>query len=624
MRKRIFGVLASTMFVFAACNGASSPSPSSAAPASQPAASTGTEASGSAPAASASGGSSDLNTALFATSFKPVTDATPGGTLIMGEWQPPDNLNLFYTNAAAAAEAIEPAMRGLVNITSDGKYIPDLAAKVPTVGDGVTINSDGKTFTVEVTLRPNLKWSDGKPLTMNDFKATWQWAIDKDQAGCILCPIGFTSIDNIDVSADGLTGTLHFKELYAGWLGFLTGVFYQADWLKSIPVKDASKSMPISSAIASVPFNGPFIVTNASKTEIDYAPNPNWAAGVDLAVGGQAHAPYLAGLKFQFFDTKDGMIAAFKSGAIDIALNMTQADYATIKDVDPSVGIAELQPAWQYEHLDLNNDPDKKRGNGLWDPAIRKAIAMAVNKDDMIAAIFPGQQTTAACSPAPPGQWFRAEETCPAYDEAGANAALDAAGMKVGASGNREMNGKEVNLELCTTAGNPTRLTEFQKLQGYLQAVHIKSYIKTADATSVIFGPWADTKPDTDCAIYRGNYDIADYASLLTSDPYNNYYFSYSTEAWPEKGDHSGTNNTRFSDPDMDKALTALKTDVDLSKQLADAKAVQDAYNAGIPEIPLYYRSETTGLSVHVGGWPGYNVSSAGATWMTEDWFFKG
>lgn len=627
MRKRIFSLLASTMVVFAACNGASSASPSSAA-ASQPAASSGGEspsAAAESPSASASGGASgSVNDALFKTNFKPPTGATPGGTLIMGEWQPPDNLNQFYTTAFGAVEAMVPVFRGLATITSDGKYIPDLAAKIPTIGDGVTINPDGKTFDVQISMKPNLKWSDGKPLTMNDIKGTWQWATDKDQAGCTSCVVGWNSIGGIDVSSDGLTATLHFKELYAGWLGFLTGTFYQADWLKSIPVKDAPKAMPNTSAIANVPFNGPFVITNASKTEIDYAPNPNWQAGVDMAVGGQTHAPYLAGLKFQFFDTKDGEIAAFKSGAIDLAFNLNQADFSTVKDVDPSVGTAELQPAWQYEHFDLNNDPDKKRGNGLWDPAIRKAIAMAVNKDDLLAAVFPGQTMQAACSPSPPGQWFRIETECPAFDVAGAKSALDAAGMKVGASGNREFNGKEVNLELCTTAGNPTRLTELQKLQGYLQAVNIKSYIKTADATSVVFAGWNDTKPDTDCAIYRANYDIADFAYILPADPYNGYYFTYHTNQWPEKGDHSGANTTRFSDPAMDKALDALKSDVDPAKELTDAQTVQKAYAAGIPEIPIYYRAETTGLSVHVGGWPGYNPSSIGPTWNVEDWFFKG
>src|SRR5689334_7038825 len=123
MRKRIFGVLATTMFVFAACNGASSPSASSGGQASTPPASTGasTEPSGSgaAPSSSASAGGS-VNDALFNTAFKPPTDATPGGTLIMGEWQPPDNLNVFYTTAAAASEVMQPVFRGLTTITSDG------------------------------------------------------------------------------------------------------------------------------------------------------------------------------------------------------------------------------------------------------------------------------------------------------------------------------------------------------------------------------------------------------------------------------------------------------------------------------------------------------------------------
>jgi len=195
--------------------------------------------------------------------------------------------------------------------------------------------------------------------------------------------------------------------------------------------------------------------------------------------------------------------------------------------------------------------------------------------------------------------------------------------MKVGADGNRQYNGKDVDLELVTTSGNPTRLTELQKVQGYLQAVGIKSHIVTADAGSVVFAGWADTKPDTDGSIYRGNYDLADFAYIIGSDPYNNYYFTYSSTQWPEKGDHSGSNDTRFSDPNMDTALSNLKNDVDLNKQLADAQTVQDAYNAGIPEIPLYYRAETTGIGAHVGGWPTYNVSSAGPTWEVEDWFVK-
>jgi peptide/nickel transport system substrate-binding protein len=613
MRKRFVGLLASMVVVLAACSPAATPGPTGG---TVPSTSTGSSAPET-PAASISA----IQQALFATTFQPTQNAQTGGTLVMGEWQPPDNLNPFYSTAFTTVEAIDPALRGFLNITQDGKYIADLAEHVPTQDSGdVVIAPDGKTFTVKVTLRSGLQWSDGKPLTMNDFKATWTWATDKAQTGCTSCPVGWPEIDNIDVSSDGLTATLHFKEPYAGWLGFLTGGFFQKDWLASFPVADSSKQMPNSSAISKVPFSGPFMITNASKTEIDYSPNPNWHGGVDLAVGGSAHAPYLDGLKFQFFDTKDGMIAAFKSGSIDLAFDLTQADYPAIQGVDPSVGTAELQPAWQYEHLDLNNDPTHARGNGLWDPAVRKGIAEAINKPDLIAAAFPGQNLTPACSPSPPGQWFHKDETCPAFSVDQAKTDLTAAGYDLT---NSTYKGKAVDLELVTTSGNPTRLTELQKVQGYLQAVGIKSHIVTADAGSVVFAGWNDTTPTTDGSLYRGTYDLGDFAYIIGSDPYNNYYFTYSSSQWPEKGDHSGANDTRFSDPNMDTALANLKNDVDLNKQLADAQTVQDAYNAGIPEIPLYYRAETTGIGAHVGGWPTYNVSSAGPTWEVEDWFSK-
>ncbi len=619
MRKRLGGLVAAAAILFAACSGAATPVPSAAAPSTAPAAS----AASAAPASVVPSPSmSALDQQLFGTTYTPPTGAKTGGTIVMGEWQPPDNLNPFYSNAFTTVEAVSPAMRGLVTITSDGKYIPDLAASIPTVANGGVVIS-GSTYTVAVTLKPGLMWSDGTPLTMNDWKATWQFANDPAQSGCQLCAVGYPDISSIDVSSDGLSATLHFKDLYPGWLAFLSNFFFQQKWLGTFKVADAAKSMPISSAISSVPFNGPFVITNASKTEIDYAPNPDWKAGVDMAVGGTTHAPYLAGLKFQLFDTKDGEIAAFKSGAIDLAFDMTTADYATVSTTDPSVGKAELVSAWQYEHLDLNNDPNKARGNGLWLPAVRKAIAMAINKPDMIAAIFPGANVTPGCSPTPPGMWFAKTETCPAFDVAGANALLDPI-MPVGSDGNRQLTaGKDVNLELCTTAGNPTRLTELQKVQTYLQAIHIKSYVKTADAASVVFAGWADTKPTTDCSLYRGNYDIGDFAYILSNDPYGDYYLTYSSTAWPEKGAHNGGNDTRFSDPAMDAALTSLASDADMSKQATDAGTVQDAYVAGIPEIVLYYRAETTGVGVHVGGWAGYNPSSGGPVWNPEDWFSK-
>ena len=64
--------------------------------------------------------------------------------------------------------------------------------------------------------------------------------------------------------------------------------------------------------------------------------------------------PYLDEVTFNFYPDNDGMMADFLAGDVDVALDLLRRDYDAIKGVDPSVGKAILEPAWQYEHLDMN------------------------------------------------------------------------------------------------------------------------------------------------------------------------------------------------------------------------------------------------------------------------------
>ena len=555
-------------------------------------------------------------------------------TLIMGEWQPAIQLNPFYTTSFGDFEAIQPVMRGFLTIDSAGNFVPDLATVVPSKANGGLVIDPGNTgMTVNVILKPNLKWSDGQPLTGEDFKYTVGWAQDSTQKGCTACAIGFTTtdasgktinlIDNVTVSADGLSIAIHFNQLYASWLSFLTGpaTILPEHYMKTFAIADAAtKSMPVSAAAVKVPWSGPYMITAAAPTEIDYKPNPYWAGGVS-----GPHAPKVTNLKFQYFTDKDGMIAAFKNGEIDLAFDMTQADGKNVSSTDPTIGKAEITPSWQYEHFDINNV--SSRAPFLNDVNVRKAIYESVDKQSIIDTVFPGAGVTPACSNVPPGLWYRTDVTCPTYNPAEAKTLLDAAKLPAGSDGNRTYNGKPIDLLLCTTSGNSTRLTELQKLQGYLQAVGIKSHIVTADGTAVVFASWADTAktPTTDCEMMRGNYDIVDYAYILGGSPYSDSDPAYDSTMWPENTatGNGGLNDTRFKSAAMDSALGILKTAVDQTDQMNAMVAVQQAYVAGLPEIPIYYRAETTGVGVHVGGWPGYNPSSIGPTWDVEDWFVK-
>ena len=562
----------------------------------------------------------------------PAGSPTTGGTIVMGEWQPAAQFNPFFTNAFTDTEAFTPVLHGLYTIDNDGNWVSDLGTDVPTVENGLLV--PGKTaddgFTVKLGLKPGLLWSDGTPLTLNDFKFNYDLALKIAQAniGCTTCAVTAPLIDtslkgdalyapenqfvkSIKVSDDGLTADVTFRQNYAGWLGWAAGPFLQEKFFKDLPVDQALVNLMAvgSDSLLTVPVNGPFIVTASSSDGIDYARNPNWKAGPPAN---------LDTLRFRFYGSKDGEITAFLNNEIDLALDLSQADYAAIQGVDPSIGRATSDPAWQYEHLDLNTSHP-----GLNDPIVRQAIAMAIDKQDLISVLFPGQDLTPACSQAPPGTWWRDETVqCPAFDPTAAAKLLDDNGWVVNPdTGIREkkVDGTVVPLrfKMCTSSGNPTRLTTLGKINQYLNAIGIPTDIETADAGSVFFASYADTTDQTSCSLYRGTYDIGLFAYIIGGDLYGNYYYTYDSSQVPP----TGNNDTRISDKALDESLTALGKEIDQAAQKKAAATMQQLLAKALPEIPLYYRAETTGIGNHLGGWTKYNPSSAGPTWNAETWY---
>ena len=136
--------------------------------------------------------------------------------------------------------------------------------------------------------------------------------------------------------------------------------------------------------------------------------------------------------------------------------------------------------------------------------------------------------------------------------------------MPVGSDGNRQLNGKDVNLSLCTTAGNPTRLTELQKVQGYLQAIHIKSHSTTV-CTADLFKDWTSSTPDHELQHLSGHLRHRRLRLPADGQPVQRLLLRRTTPAsGPELAITRARTRTNFSDPAMDAALAKLKTDVDL------------------------------------------------------------
>jgi|GEM_PF-2577977 len=555
-----------------------------------------------------------------------------GGTAVAGEWQAATQLNPYIPNAVKDFEAIAPILRPLVTVDSDGQWAPEFLTELPSLDNGgVILDEDGDGFTVNISMMEGLQWSDGEPFTLRDLAWNLDWAIATAQAGvgCAVCtvfnPIIDTSlegdaywapenryVESIDVSEDGLTAAIHFAQNYAGWMGVFNQQLIAPQFWEGIADEDINgTAVPGSDSLLEMPVNGPFMISAASSEGIDYVPNPLWTADT---------GPYLDELRLRFYGSKDGEFTAFLNGEIDVTLNTTMADVKALQSVDPSIGRAQVDDSWMYEHLDFNHE---SANVGLDDPMVREALRMAIDKQQLIDVLFPGAGLTPASSVSPPSVWWASDVAAHEYDPEAAGALLDEAGWAFDPDlGARAKDGEILRLRMCTSSGNPLRLTTLGRIAQDWGAIDVGTDIQTEDP-NVYFGSWDETTNETDCNIYRGSFDVSLYTSLLSGDPYGNYYFNYHSSQPANDAFPGGTNITRVQLPEVDAVLDELGSKVDLGEIAATSDSVHQIIDELVVEVPLYYRPEPMGVSNRLGGLEKGNPSTMTKLWDVENWYIQ-
>jgi peptide/nickel transport system substrate-binding protein len=142
----------------------------------------------------------------------------------------------------------------------------DLAKEMP------KISADGKTFTF--TLRDDIKWSDGKPITSADFLFAWQNASKQDNNW-----VGFdTTIDRIESfkTPDAKTVEITLKDKLARFLALNIvaamvpvpkHIWEGKPWLDAVANPEVLKPSVVP---------GPYIAKELGAESHVYARNPNW------------------------------------------------------------------------------------------------------------------------------------------------------------------------------------------------------------------------------------------------------------------------------------------------------------------------------------------------------------
>jgi peptide/nickel transport system substrate-binding protein len=613
MRKPLSALLATSALVFAACSSSTPASPGPSSEVSQP---------------SAPGPSSTGAPDLFGTAYNPDA-GTQGGQILVGDWQEANQFNPFYASQQSEANVASAVFASLTIATEDYKYAPDLAADIPTTANGgVKMPGDnGDAMTITWKLKPDLKWSDGQPLTCDDFEFARQWVMDPGNSGLAGGTTGYEDISKIDCP-DPSTIVYHWKNVYEAYINS-TVTPLPKHYLSTIPMADQVKGAGFrANEVKNLPVSGAFKFESVTAgQELRLVRNDNYK-------GFKSNAPAkLDTLIFHWYADADAMIAGFAAGEVDFATDLQDSDIPKLEQQGLHDAI-QASPALLYEFLRPNwadgsktnekgvggcsRNPavaDRGKGCPMADPAMRQAVSYAIDKNAINTRLLGGNAQVANTNISPQA-WYYFDQPPVTFDPTKANSILDAAGWTKGADGIRAKNGLKAKIELCTTT-RQVREDTLALIVNWLKDIGIEGVPNAVDPSN-IFVEYNDATIDTPCGLAVGNFDLAEHAFSQSLDPIGNYTSYHSSQFEPK-----GSNDAQVSDPDVDKAMETVKTNVDFNVIKQAMATFQQVYVQKTVEIPLYYRKNVDLVGPKLGNYF-QNPTLAGPTWNAVDWYVKG
>jgi peptide/nickel transport system substrate-binding protein len=261
---------------------------------------------------------------------------------------------------------------------------------IPGLATSWKSSNKGKTWTY--TLRPNLKWSDGQPLTSADVAYTINRSRKEEW-------LNYTATTgNITASAPNPRTVVLRSSVPDPKLPTMD-VYIVPQHIWSKVSKQALAKYAARDGVGS----GPFTLEKYVKGQyFRMKANPNYWGG----------KPALDEVVFKLYTNPDAMVFALKKGEIDAAQDVPGAAF---KELQKTKGIVAVQgQQGGFDELALNGyagKPARSKKFGSPNPALkdlrfRQAIAYAINKDALVSRAFNGIGTAAdAMSPSANPEW---------------------------------------------------------------------------------------------------------------------------------------------------------------------------------------------------------------------------
>lgn len=473
------------------------------------------------------------------------------GTLIVGELSEPVTLDPYLSNDMTSLRWADIIYSSLVRINENLEIVPDLAESWTTGRD-----SEGRA-TMTFTLRDDLFWHDGVPVSSSDVIATWRAASDPEtptaQHSRFFGIRAMTAVDgrtlqvtfSEEFSAD--IGTMTFKVLPEHHLR--TGVYDQTHSLARQPVG-----------------TGPFRFSQ-------------WIDGqfVILTANNRYHEegiPRIERVIIRFFqENQNTLLTALELGDINMVLDVPPEQiqrFRANRDINLYNYFAH---AYDFIAFNLSRSP-------LDQPVLREAIVLATDRSRMVEQIYQGHAQQIS-GPFPLNSWAYNASIAPReHDLARARTMLDRAGI-VDTDGNgiREYEGEDLVFRLLFIAGDDLVLRRVLAFRAYMEALGIG--IEAEPLPLRLFMQRVFEQRDFD--LFTSGWNIG-----VDPDPYSIWFSG-------EIG--SGLNAVGYFNPDVDTLILDARRTSDRRERELLYYRVHDLVHRDMPYIFLWTRERTLALS---------------------------
>ncbi len=475
-----------------------------------------------------------------------------------------DSLNPFTGILAEAYEVFQLQYATLMQ-PSSADFTP-----APGLAESWEESADGKTWTY--TLRPDLVWSDGTPLTANDVAYTFNRILEGryEQRNYGNYVRNITSVE----ATDDRTVVMTVRAPSPIMERLAVYILPEHVW-SGVDAK-AVKSFANEPEGEPLVGSGPFLVAERRTGQfIRLVANDSYYAG----------RPKVDELIFRIYNNPDALGQALIKGEVDFATGLTADVFSTLEGQE---GITTYAGDYSgFNELAFNmgaaTADGKPIGDGnphLQDQKVRLAISHAIDRQQMVDKILNGYGTPGSTIIPPLYTTLHIDPGTQTYDPALANQILDDAGYAMGPDGVRVgPDGVPMKYRLFVRTDSDSSVKSGEYFKSYLAAIGIEAEIKPVDENALFE------------IIGRGEFDMFEWGWVVEPDPdYQLSTFTCAKRSYEDGGEiYADLSDSFFCDEEYDRLYAAQSEETDQAARAEIVKQMQQILYDAVPYVVTYY-----------------------------------